>query len=361
MHTCRTHRRTHRRPARLVAALLVAALLVAACGGDGDDTEAAEATTTSRPTTTVAPAPPPTTTPPPVAPLTGEVFTDDALRNRPAIVVKVDNTMKALGKQEGIDAADLVFAERVEGGTVRLAAVFHSTNATVGPVRSARTSDLGITGNLNRPLFAFSGANGGVLGMVRRANLVDVGYDVQPRSYLERGRGVLRFFIDTTTLYGFAPEGSGAPPQQLNYRAPGAPVENAGAEPATRVSIRYPGSVGTVVEYIDEGAGWARVQNAVAHTVTSGARIAPDNVIVQFIGYRSSGFVDVTGAVSPEAVLAGEGEAWIFTGGQLIRARWSRPDEGALTSYTDSAGQPVRFAPGSTWVELADPGTATLG
>lgn len=351
-------RRTPRRSPRLAAALLAAALLAAACGGGGDTEAAEETTTSSRPTTTVAPT---TTTAPPVAPLTGEVLTDDALRNRPAMVVKVDNTTKALGKQEGLDAADLVFAERVEGGSVRLAAVFHSTSATVGPVRSARTSDLGITGNLNRPLFAFSGANGGVLGMVRRANLVDVGYDVQPRSYLEHGSGVLRFFIDTATLYGFAPAGSGPPAQQLNYRAPGAPVENAGAEPATRVSIRYPGSVGTVVDYIDEGAGWARAQNGVAHTVTSGARIAPDNVIVQFIDYRSSGFVDVTGAVSPEAVLVGDGDAWILTGGQLIRAHWSRSDEGALTSYTDSAGQPVRFAPGSTWVELADPGTATVG
>jgi len=196
---------------------------------------------------------------------------------------------------------------------------------------------------------------------VRGANLVDVGYDVQPRSYGERGSGVLRFYIDTAALYGFTPEGAGPPPQQLDYRAPGAPVENAGAEPASKVSIRYPGTVGTVVEYLDEGAGWARVQGGVAHTVVSGDRIAPDNVIVQFIGYRSSGFVDVTGAVSPEAVLVGEGDAWVLTGGQLIRARWSRADEGALTSYTDSAGQPIRFAPGSTWIELADPGSATLG
>lgn len=296
-----------------------------------------------------------------MAPLTGEVLADDARRDRPALVVKVDDTSRALGVQEGIDAADLVYVERVEGGTLRVAAVFHSSDATVGPVRSARTSDLGITGNLNRPLFAYSGANGGVLGQVRAANLVDVGYDVRTSSYAERGSGLLRFSIDTAALYGFTPEGAGPPPQQLNYREPGAPVDNAGATPASGVRITYPGSVGEVVEYRDEGDGWARVQGGVAHVVASGERISPDNVIVQFVGYRSSGFVDVTGAISPEAVLVGEGEAWIFTGGQLVRARWSRPDEGALTSYVDSAGAPVRFTPGTTWVELADPGTAALG
>lgn len=355
-----TARSTARRPLRAGALFAIAGLALVACGGGGP--EAAEVTTTSSTTsTTAAPTTTTTTAPPPVAPLTGEVLADDALRSRPAMVVKVDNTAKAIGRQEGLDVADLVFAEKVEGGTVRLAAVFHSTNAMVGPVRSARTSDIEITGNLNRPLFAFSGANGGVLRQVRDANLVDVGYDAVPRSYGERGSGVLRFFVDTADLYGFAPEDGGPPRQQLNYRAPGEPVVNAGAEPADRVSVRYPGNPGTVVEYIDEGQGWARVQGGVPHTVSSGDRIAPDNVIIQFIDYRDSGYRDVTGAASPEAVLSGEGDAWVFTGGSLIRARWARADAGALTDYTDVDGQPIRFAPGTTWIELADKGSATLG
>jgi hypothetical protein len=348
---------------RAASSALLCLALVACGGGGDDDAEAAPRTTTTAPPTSDTTAAT-TTTPPapaPVAPLTGQLLDDEALRNRPAIVVKVDDSGPALGRQEGIDVADIVFVERVEGGTLRLAAVYHSTNATTGPVRSARTSDLGLTGNLGRPLFAFSGANGGVLGQVRAANLVDLGFDVVPRVYRERGRGLLRYFVDTAELAGLAPEGAGPPAQQLNYREPGSPVANAGAEPAGRVTIRYPGSPGTTVEYRDEGMGWARVQGGRPHVVGSGDRIAPDNVIVQFVGYRSSGFVDVTGTISPEAVLTGEGDAWIFTGGHVVRARWSRPDLGALTSYTDAAGEPVRFEPGTTWVELADPGTATIG
>ena len=346
-----------------LAALLCAAIV--GCGGGGDEEPAAPSTSTAPPATEATAAPttaaPTTVPPPPVAPLTGQLLADEALRGRPAIVVKVDDSPRALGIQEGLDVADLVFVERVEGGALRLAAVYHSTNATTGPVRSARTSDLGLTGNLGRPLFAFSGANGGVLGMVRGHKLVDLGYDTDPGLYYERGRGLLRIFVDTAEIAGRAPEGAGPPLQQLAYRDPDAPVANAGAEPATRVTIRYPGSPGTTVEYRDEGAGWARLQGGTPHVVRSGDRVAPDNVIVQFVGYRSSGFVDVTGAISPEAVLTGEGDAWIFTGGQLVRSRWSRADLGALTTYTDPDGQPVRLAPGTTWIELADPGTATLG
>jgi hypothetical protein len=57
--------------------------------------------------------------------------------------------------------------------------------------------------------------------------------------------------------------------------------------------------------------------------------------------------------------VSGEGDAWVLTGGQLVRARWSRPGLGAPTAYTDRAGDPVRFEPGTTWVELAEAGTAS--
>jgi hypothetical protein len=239
--------------------------------------------------------------------------------------------------------------------------VFHSSAPTVGPVRSARTTDLGLTANLNRPLFAYSGANAGVLAEVRAGDLVDLGVDVVPGSYARRGSGVLRFFIDAATFFDAAPDDAAAPERQLDHRAPGSPVANAGAEPAGAVTIRYPGGASTVVRYLDEAEGWARVQGGVPHTVANGTRIAPENVIVQFVTYGPSGYTDVNGAPSPEAGLLGEGEAWVFTGGSVVRGRWARPDLASRTTYTDSAGDPILLEPGQTWIELADPGSATVG
>jgi hypothetical protein len=340
---------------RSLAAWLAGCLCaLAACGGGGaDEASGAVAPPTTAPVETTVGASDP------VAPLTGEVLLDDERRERPAVVVKVDDSPRALGRQEGLAEADLVYVERVEGGALRLAAVYHSTDVTTGPVRSARTSDLGLTANLNRPLFAYSGANGGVLRMVRDADLVDLGYDAVPDHYAERGTGVLRFFVDTADLRDLAPDGGGPPPQQLVYREPGAPVANAGAEDVASVTIRYPGTPGTEVAYRDEGDGWARLQGGEPHLLDGGGRVSPENLIVQFIEYRGSGFVDVNGAESPEAVVTGEGDAWVFTGGALVRARWSRTELGGPTAYTDSAGDPVLLEPGRTWVELAEAGTAS--
>ena len=78
--------------------------------------------------------------------------------DRPAAVVKIDNGGPAR-PQTGLNAADIVVEEEVEGGITRFAAVFHSTPSVVGPVRSGRTTDIGIINGLGSPLLLYSGAN----------------------------------------------------------------------------------------------------------------------------------------------------------------------------------------------------------
>lgn len=342
----------HTRRAAVALVLLVA---VAACSTGGDDQRAA-------PAGTAAPAPPP---PPPPAPLTGVPEPDDAVRSRPALVVKVDNSPQGRRLHHGVELADVVFDEKVEGGATRLAAVFQSRDVgAVGPVRSARTTDVSIVSMLNRPLFAFSGANGGVLRIVRRAPLVDVGFDVVTGDYEQR-RGVpsvLRLFVSTDQLYRHAPGDAAAPAPLFEYRDPGDGGPALGAEPVTGVRISYGGQVSSEVTYEagDGAASWPRSQDGAPHVTAGGERIAPTNVVVQFTQYRSSGFFDTTGAASPEAVLVGEGDVWVLTGGALLRGRWQRPDEASVTRYVDDAGRPILLAPGTTWVELAPPGSAAV-
>ena len=115
----------------------------------------------------------------PVAPLTGERVADLSLGERRALAVKVDNNGKAR-PQVGLTAADIVYELLIEGGSTRLLAVFHSeVPDRIGPVRSARSSDIGAIWDLSGPYLASSGANSIVLGELRRAHdagtLVDVG------------------------------------------------------------------------------------------------------------------------------------------------------------------------------------------
>jgi hypothetical protein len=335
---------------RIVGAVAVLlALVAAACGGDATDPSA--------PTTTV-------TTPEGALaePLTGLPAGGDELATRPAMVVKVDNGPRSLGRQLGLLDADVVFNERVEGGATRLAAVFHSAGpVAVGPVRSARTSDLALISNLNHPIFVFSGANGAVLRMVDDADVEDIYYDRTPRLFTERGSGDLRLVAETDTFYAEASDLTGTPPPLFTYRAEDdPPVEG---EEIGGVTVDYGGPVSTDVGYAPDDDGWARRQGGVPHVDADGNQITATNVIIQFIEYVDSGFVDTTGVASPEARLLGSGDAWILTGGRLVEGRWSRQRADAVTLFTDARGRSVDLEPGRTWVELApvDSGTIESG
>lgn len=336
-------------------AVVVVLIAVLVGGGEGENAVDTTTSTTEAPTTT--------TTAPPIAPLTGVPEPDESKRTRPALIVKVDNTPKAMAVHEGLDNADIVFVEQVEHGVTRMAVVFQSKDDTVGPVRSARTTDIGIAANMNNPLFSYSGANGGVLRLVRNGPMIDVGIDRGEATSVyrrnQRGSGLLRFFFPTNEMYETRGAEGGTPPQAFQYRAADAAVPG---EAAGGVQIGYGGRASTVVRYEWEGGGWIRTQNGAAHVMAdNGTRVRPANVVVQFVEYRSSGFIDTTGAASPEAVLEGQGEAWVLTGGTLIRGRWSRPARDAVTSFTDATGAPILLTPGQTFIELAPgPGSATV-
>src|SRR5579864_2448143 len=80
--------------------------------------------------------------PPAIAPLTGLVVPHgSAFLTRAALAVKIENTPDAR-PQSGLDNADIVVEEQVEGGITRFIAIFQSRDArVVGPVRSARPED----------------------------------------------------------------------------------------------------------------------------------------------------------------------------------------------------------------------------
>ena len=114
-------------------------------------------------TTAIATSTTSTTTTIPRQPLTGIVIAP-----RPALVVKVDNVDAE--PQSGLNQADIVFEEIVEGRATRFAAVFNSMEANpVGPIRSARTQDVDLLLSLNDPALAYSGANEGVNAALQAA------------------------------------------------------------------------------------------------------------------------------------------------------------------------------------------------
>jgi len=85
-----------------------------------------------------------------------------------------------------MDLADIVFEEQVEGGLVRFAAVFHSTDAgSVGPVRSVRAEDAALVTPL-RGHFVYSGGNDIFNGIIRKAPVGIITEDDQPGFFTRR-------------------------------------------------------------------------------------------------------------------------------------------------------------------------------
>ncbi|WNB85937.1 DUF3048 C-terminal domain-containing protein [Cellulomonas sp. ATA003] len=114
----------------------------------------------------------------------------------------------------------------------------------------------------------------------------------------------------------------------------------------------------------DEARGaWLRTEKGVPATAASGARLAAANVVVLRVDLVDSGTRDPSGAVVPETLLEGTGDALVATGGRTLDATWSK---GAVTEpvrLTTADGAPVRLEPGVTWVELVpnETGGVTAG
>jgi hypothetical protein len=339
---------------RLAIVGAVLAALVAACGGGGDDDTDTTTTSTTGAVDTTA-----VTVPAGVAPLTG---LPGAAKARPALVVKIDNAPKA-HPQAGLNQADIVVEEGVEGGITRFATIFHSNDSDpVGPVRSARSSDIAIVAPLRQPLFSYSGTNRDFEALLAKAPLVNVGPGHFGSAYFRQpGRPApYNYFSRTTVLFTRAPAGHTGPPPQFTYRSAGQPV--AGGQGTTGVHIEFRGRVVTAIDWAWDAAGgvWTRRNNGANHVDAAGQQVTAANVVVEFVNYKDTGHRDQSGAVVPEAELIGEGEAWVFTGGQVVKGRWQKPATDAVTRLVGADGQPIALTPGRTWVELPVPGLAQL-
>jgi hypothetical protein len=351
---------------RRISAFVAAGLLSVAACSSGTKTSSTSTTTTSTTLGTTTSAAPPA-----VYPLTGLPVTDPATASRPALVVKIDNADGGSGNsarpQLGLNQADVVYEEMVEGSVTRLAAVFQSTDSDpVGPVRSARSTDVAVFSPLNKPLFAWSGANAGFAQLIRQSPLVDVGYDAHSELYTRRNEtghvAPHNLYSSTPQLYSQTPPYAPPPNPLFQYRAQGDAVLPS-ATPVGSVNLVFGGGAGNApVDYTwsADAGGFLRNQKGSPDVDETGAQVAPQNVIVQFVTYHDTGYTDVTGAPVPEADLVGAGTCWILTNGMMIDGNWAKTAPDATPVYTDKQGNPAKLTPGRTWVELVPIGGGTV-
>lgn len=277
----------------------------------------------------------------------------------PAIAVRIDNTRDAL-PQRGLVDADVVIENLVEGRLTRLLAVYHSTlPESVGPVRSARSTDVDLLPAFGNPGFVYWSSNEGVANEVAGVGfaqgLVDLGIDRFPDAYSREEvpeRPIeLTGFASLPTLFDQLPEDTVAPPVLFERRANGA----ARAQPLVP-GIRIDWGALQDVTWVWVGQEWVRSQFGRPHLDESGVVVTAANVVVIEADYG----ISAADPTSPQAISVGNGRALVLTDGALIEATWTRSSPRDSWTFEDSSGQPVLLAPGTTWLEITSPQMAQM-
>ncbi|MET9254782.1 DUF3048 domain-containing protein [Streptomyces sp. NPDC003717] len=264
------------------------------------------------------------------------------------LAVKVDN-VGAARPQTGLDAADVVYAEPVEGGLSRLMALYATRlPAAVGPVRSARESDLELLRQFDRPTLAFSGAQHKLLPLIDRAPLRAEPADESSDAY---GRDADRpaphnLFLHPARLLP-APAGRAA--LTTGFRYGDAP---AGGRPTASRTVRYP-AASFGFTWSPERDRWLVSLDGTPATTSDGERLAPATVVVQHVRVRDSAFHDFLGNASPYVESVGSGSAEVLRDGRSLAARWKRGAAADGTAFTAEDGTPMNFAKGQVWVVFA--------
>lgn len=297
----------------------------------------------------------------PLPPLTGVAAltglpAGSNITNRPIAAYKIDN-YRAARPHAGLTAADVVIEVQAEYVS-RFIVLFHSRLPDrVGPVRSARTSDIDMLAAMNRPIFGYSGANPGVsLWLTSAAEsgvLVDRG--AQRNGCYARDANRPRphnLFVNPQCMVN-----------EVTWAGPARPLWSVAADwqpdaasQTRRDSTFGVAMVGVRVEWTwNSGSGrYLRSQDGEPHVVEGngvegGGQVGADNVVEVSTVYVPS----IVDARSPHAITLGSGPAVVHRDGRATDATWTRVSASDPYTFRDAVtGSIIPLDVGTTFLEL---------
>ncbi|MDH6255976.1 DUF3048 domain-containing protein [Aurantimicrobium minutum] len=277
------------------------------------------------------------------APLTGVALAEGTAVG-PALSVKICNVF-ACEPQDGLNQADVVFEEIVEGGITRYVSIWNSNvPVSVGPVRSLRPMDADIAAPFGG-IIAYSGYG----AQETRDLAVDTGlvnvtendpamyrndYNVAPYNLMLHAQEVIA-----------ANAGLAAPAQQWAYAGSLATSTAVlDGTPATSVQSIFSNSSDNTWTY--DGAGrYLRTQWEGPDLDLTGAQLSAANVVIMHVNVDE--FVGV-----PRTRMVDSGELFVLSGGKVVHGTWSKAATAAPIVFKGDNGVTIRLAPGNTWIEM---------
>ena len=283
-------------------------------------------------------------------------FTGLAGENKQILVVKIDDT-NAAHPQIGIEDADLVYVEQVEGGLTRLAAIYTSKlPPLIGPIRSARISDIELLAQFGRVGFAYSGAQSKMRPVIAAANLENLSAERNPPSIygkdpnrpgpvdmilkpdllLERANANPKIRIETATAsvftFGDAPKGE----------------TNTAIAKVSWPSAKYE------LRWDSVSKKWLIYFNEKPNMAANGEHLYADTAIIQLVSITPSIYGDKFGEITPFSKTTGSGKAVMLRDGFSYQISWQRNLETDVTTWKSADGGVANFKPGRTWIFLTD-------
>jgi DUF3048 family protein len=311
-------------------------------------------------TTTTSPHP---AAPAALCPLRGTPAPGGAVPARPALAVKIGN-YTGDRPSAGLNAADIVFEEPVEGAITRLVAVFQCKTAPlVGDLRSARQPDLGILSQLSNPIFVHAGGIAPVLSLLANGPLIDKNIlaGANESAIIEQpGRyAPYSTFVNAATAWALDPADMTPPAPIFSYGTtlPAGTALGSGGS----VHIPFSSSSDVTWQWSPAAAAYLRSYAGVPDILIGGGQTSANNVVAMTVPTAIGSWVENDEGGREVVVTAtGSGPLLVLRDGAAIAGTWSRTSLNQPATLTTASGAPITLAPGNTWVELVPRGIPVI-
>jgi hypothetical protein len=276
--------------------------------------------------------------------------------NGPVLAVKIDDT-NAAHPQVGLNSADVIYIEQVEGGLTRLAAIFtDKIPDLIGPVRSARISDIEILEQYGRVGFAYSGAQSKMRPVLAAANLENMSAERNPPSIYQSDKtryAPTNMMVDAKALLKKTIEDEGKKIDTVKSIGWQFGKGSELAKPLASAEVKWPAAKYGMTWSKSEKR-WLLTFNGKPNLDSNGRQLGSANFVIQKVAITDSIYGDKFGGVTPMSNTVGSGTGYLLRDGKIVSIKWERPSAQVGTIWTLADGTVANFADGQVWIALTD-------
>lgn len=281
--------------------------------------------------------------------------------NRFPIAVMIENLVD-IRPQFGLSAAGVVYEALAEGGITRFMAVYTTADAIakVGPVRSARHYFVDWAEEYGG-IYAYVGGSPQALGVTDSSDYITDLNQFYNAAYYYRDAAISapHNLFSSSELLNYALRDLALDTQPGSYQPYVFKTDPpSGDWPNVVASIQLSYSTADYAvewRYDPTTNSYLRWNGGQAHfDANTNTQLSARNIVVQRV--ETTVLEAATGRL--DMVTRGEGDALLFQDGEVKVGKWSKPERGQRTVFTDATGSEWQFNTGPTWIEIVPTDTS---